>query len=151
MTKSDQLVQDFYKGQARRYKLLAIGLALVIVLNVVGLFYLRAEQRKSNDNLNTIATTLSGYVTGYQDRADQRSKELQEQHDKLYKAIVCLVALHDSQQLSEAAESECRSAADEVGQMNSQLQTNNPQDNNLPLVPEAVENALNRLPLIGGL
>lgn len=118
MTKSDELVRDFYKGQARRYKLLAYSLVFIIALNITGLFWLRMEQQKSNQRLEEIAHTLTDYVAGYQDRAEQRAKDLQTQHDKLYKGIVCLVALHDKSQLDEAAESECHAAAEAVNAAN---------------------------------
>lgn len=121
MTKSDELVRDFYKGQAKKYKTLVVFLVIIILLNIVGLFYLRSEQRTSNDRLEDIGHTLTTYVKGTDARIDERNRLLQEQHDKLYKAIVCLVALHDAEQLSEEAESECRQAAEEVHNMDSTI------------------------------
>lgn len=121
MTKSDELVRDFYKGQAKRYKLLVFGLVCILLLNIAGLFYLRAEQRRSNRNIENIANTISNDIDGREERLKERDESLQAQHERLYKAVLCVIALHDSSALNAETSAECERSLNDMNNMSSTI------------------------------
>lgn len=109
MKNSQDLLAEFYAGQLKRMRRLVLFLVICIFLISGTMAWMAAEQHKSN-------AALTEYIQGNTQRMVTRNNELEAQHEKLFKAISCLLILHDAHAISDPAVSteECQKAARET-------------------------------------
>lgn len=116
---SNQLIRDFYKGQLKRMHKLVYFMVVLILINIAGLGWVLWNQHQSNNTQTGIINTLQKYVEQTVQNQAVTNAKIEDSHAKLFKAMACLLILHDSHAITDPTVSleECQKTANEISSM----------------------------------
>jgi hypothetical protein len=116
---SQNLIDDFYRGQLRRMHRLVIAMVILFMVMISFLVWLKIDQNRSNKRLGDVISTLQKFVEVESSNQDKTNAEIRNSHSQLFKAMSCLLILHDSHAITDPTISieECQKTASEINTM----------------------------------